>query len=116
MEPLDFKKIKAELRSKFGNTSQMQMLPPGLCIPRSVSRVVADHVDSTFLQVFEEYQGFLEKFGDLRCCTRSIFLGSRLANVRFSSVSFQPATSWGDQILAKKCISLSRKGRPLSSV
>jgi hypothetical protein len=35
--------------------------------------MVADPVDSMFVQVFEEYQGFLEKFGDLRYRMRSVF-------------------------------------------
>ncbi|KAG6891616.1 hypothetical protein C0992_002655 [Termitomyces sp. T32_za158] len=50
MEPLDFKKIKAELRSKFGK-----------------------HITDT--DVFEEYQGFIEKYGDLSVVPTRYFLG-----------------------------------------
>lgn len=51
MAPLDFRKMKQELRAKFG-------------------KHITD-VDATsyamYPKVFEEYQGFLEKYGDLRC-------------------------------------------------
>ncbi|KAJ7814646.1 pyruvate carboxylase [Mycena leptocephala] len=50
MTPLDFKKIKAELRSKFGKHI-----------------TDADVISSVmYPKVFEEYQGFIEKYGDLR--------------------------------------------------
>ncbi|KAG1876610.1 hypothetical protein DFJ58DRAFT_712848 [Suillus subalutaceus] len=53
MAPLDFKKIKAELRSKFGK-----------------------HItDADVTLVFEEYQGFLEKYGDLSVLPTRYFLG-----------------------------------------
>jgi pyruvate carboxylase len=50
MAPLDFKKIKAELREKFGGH-------------------ISDYDVSSYCmypKVFEEYQGFVEKYGDLR--------------------------------------------------
>jgi pyruvate carboxylase len=49
MKPLDFKKIKAELREKFG------------------SHITEYDVASycMYPKVFEEYQGFVEKYGDL---------------------------------------------------
>lgn len=50
MKPLDFKKIKGELREKFG------------------SHITDFDVASycMYPKVFEEYQGFVEKYGDLR--------------------------------------------------
>jgi pyruvate carboxylase len=50
MKPLDFKKIKAELREKFG-THITDFDVASYCM---------------YPKVFEEYQGFVEKFGDLR--------------------------------------------------
>lgn len=50
MKPLDFDKIHAELTEKFGNH-------------------ITDYDVSSYCmypKVFEEYQGFVEKFGDLR--------------------------------------------------
>lgn len=59
LEPLDFKKIKQELRAKFG-------------------KHITD-VDVTsyamYPKVFEEYQGFLERFGDLSVLPTRYFLG-----------------------------------------
>jgi pyruvate carboxylase len=59
MEPLDFRKIKQELRAKFG-------------------KHITD-VDVTsyamYPKVFEEYQGFLEKYGDLSVLPTRFFLG-----------------------------------------
>ncbi|KIY70809.1 pyruvate carboxylase [Cylindrobasidium torrendii FP15055 ss-10] len=58
MEPLDFKKIKAELRAKFG---------------KHISDAdVASYV--MYPKVFEEYQGFLEKYGDLSVIPTRYFL------------------------------------------
>lgn len=50
MKPLDFKKIKAELREKFGNHINDFDVQSYCMYPK----------------VFEEYQGFVDKFGDLR--------------------------------------------------
>ncbi len=50
MKPLDFKKIKTELREKYGN--------------HIGDFDVASY--SMYPKVFEEFQGFLDKFGDLR--------------------------------------------------
>lgn len=50
LDPLDFKKIKAELRSKFGK--------------HITDSDVTSHV--MYPKVFEEYQGFVQKYGDLR--------------------------------------------------
>ncbi|KAG8874072.1 pyruvate carboxylase [Tulasnella sp. 331] len=59
MEPLDFRKIKQELRAKFG-------------------KHITD-VDVTsyamYPKVFEEYQGFLNKYGDLSILPTRYFLG-----------------------------------------
>ena len=59
MEPLDFKKIKAELRSKFGK--------------HITDTDVASYV--MYPKVFEEYQGFIEKYGDLSVIPTRYFLG-----------------------------------------
>ncbi|KII85804.1 hypothetical protein PLICRDRAFT_165243 [Plicaturopsis crispa FD-325 SS-3] len=59
MEPLDFKKIKAELRSKFGK--------------HITDADVASYV--MYPKVFEEYQGFIEKYGDLSVIPTRYFLG-----------------------------------------
>ncbi|OAX41381.1 pyruvate carboxylase [Rhizopogon vinicolor AM-OR11-026] len=59
MEPLDFKKIKAELRSKFGK--------------HITDADVTSYV--MYPKVFEEYQGFLEKYGDLSVLPTRYFLG-----------------------------------------
>lgn len=59
MQPLDFRKIKQELRAKFGkhitdvDVSSFAMYP----------------------KVFEEYQGFLNKYGDLSILPTRYFLG-----------------------------------------
>jgi len=62
MEPLDFKKIKAELRSKFGK--------------HITDADVTSYV--MYPKVFEEYQGFLEKYGDLSVIPTRYFLGRPL--------------------------------------
>ncbi|KAF8998596.1 pyruvate carboxylase [Cyathus striatus] len=58
MEPLDFKKIKAELRSKFGK--------------HITDTDVTSYV--MYPKVFEEYQSFIEKFGDLSVVPTRFFL------------------------------------------
>jgi pyruvate carboxylase len=53
LKPLDFKRIKADLRAKYG---------------KHITDVdVASHV--MYPKVFEEFQGFIEKYGDLRRVT-----------------------------------------------
>ena len=50
LAPIEFKKVKAELRSKFG-------------------KHITDSDVSSYVmypKVFEEFQGFIEKYGDLR--------------------------------------------------
>jgi len=59
MEPLDFKKIKAELRAKFGK--------------HITDSDVTSHV--MYPKVFEEYQGFVQKYGDLSVIPTRYFLG-----------------------------------------
>jgi pyruvate carboxylase len=59
MEPLDFKKIKAELRTKFGK--------------HITDTDVTSYV--MYPKVFEEYQGFLQKYGDLSVLPTRYFLG-----------------------------------------
>lgn len=59
LEPLDFKKIKADLRSKFG-------------------KHIADADVTSYVmypKVFEEYQKFLQKYGDLSVIPTRYFLG-----------------------------------------
>ncbi|KAF7356788.1 Pyruvate carboxylase [Mycena venus] len=59
MAPLDFKKIKADLRSTFGKHI-----------------VDADVISSVmYPKVFEEYQRFIEKYGDLSVIPTRYFLG-----------------------------------------
>ncbi|CAK5273924.1 unnamed protein product [Mycena citricolor] len=59
MAPLDFKKIKADLRSQFGKHI-----------------TDADVISSVmYPKVFEEYQGFIEKYGDLSVIPTRYFLG-----------------------------------------
>ena len=66
MAPLDFKKIKVELRSKFGkhitdaDVTSYVMYPKVCHLSRSIN------FQTKYFQVFEEYQGFIEKYGDLR--------------------------------------------------
>lgn len=59
MTPLDFKKIKAELRAKFGK--------------HITDTDVTSYV--MYPKVFEEYQSFLEKYGDLSVVPTRYFLG-----------------------------------------
>ena len=59
MTPIDFKKLKQELRARFG-------------------KHIADCDVMSYVmypKVFEEYQGFLEKFGDLSVIPTRYFLG-----------------------------------------
>ncbi|KAJ2915461.1 hypothetical protein MD484_g4955, partial [Candolleomyces efflorescens] len=59
MEPLDFKKTKQELRAKFGK--------------HITDADVTSYV--MYPKVFEEYQGFIEKYGDLSVVPTRYFLG-----------------------------------------
>ncbi|KAK4685694.1 pyruvate carboxylase, partial [Tremellales sp. Uapishka_1] len=59
MKPLDFKKIKAELKEKFGN--------------HITEFDVASYC--MYPKVFEEYQGFVDRFGDLSVVPTRFFLG-----------------------------------------
>jgi pyruvate carboxylase len=98
MAPLDFRKIKQELRSKFGkhitdvDVSSYCMYP----------------------KVFEEYQGFLEKYGDLRYVEHHMVYGAVEVD-GFLSVFCLPVTSLDDLMLEKRCTSPSRKERCLLS-
>jgi len=58
MKPLDFKKIKAELREKFGNHITEYDVASYCMYPK----------------VFEEFQGFVEKYGDLSVLPTRYFL------------------------------------------
>lgn len=58
MSPLDFKKIKSELRSKFGKHITDSDVTSSVMYPK----------------VFEEYQGFLAKYGDLSVIPTRFFL------------------------------------------
>ncbi|KAI6149724.1 hypothetical protein BKA82DRAFT_997975 [Pisolithus tinctorius] len=59
LSPLDFKKIKAELRSKYGK--------------HITDTDVSSYV--MYPKVFEEYQGFVQKYGDLSVLPTRYFLG-----------------------------------------
>lgn len=59
LEPLNFKKMKADLRAKFGK--------------HITDTDVASY--AMYPKVFEEYQGFVEKFGDLSVIPTRYFLG-----------------------------------------
>ncbi|KAK1227226.1 pyruvate carboxylase [Marasmius sp. AFHP31] len=59
MKPIDFKKLKAELRSKFGK--------------HITDADVSSYV--MYPKVFEEYQTFIEKYGDLSVIPTRYFLG-----------------------------------------
>lgn len=59
MEPLDFKKIKAELRSKYGKHITDTDFTSYVMYPK----------------VFDEYQKFIEKYGDLSVVPTRYFLG-----------------------------------------
>ena len=59
LQPLDFKKIKAELRAKFGK--------------HITDTDVTSYV--MYPKVFEDYQAFIEKFGDLSVVPTRYFLG-----------------------------------------
>lgn len=68
MEPLDFKKIKAELRAKFGKHITDSDVTSYVMYPkvRNNNKPDKEIVLLIVLQVFEEYQSFIEKYGDLR--------------------------------------------------
>lgn len=59
MKPLDLKQMKTDLRSKYGK--------------HITDADVASHV--MYPKVFEEYQGFVEKYGDLSVLPTRYFLG-----------------------------------------
>jgi len=59
LQPLDFKKIKAELRSKFGKHINDADVTSYVMYPK----------------VFEEYQGFVQKYGDLSVIPSRYFFG-----------------------------------------
>ncbi|ORX39241.1 carbamoyl-phosphate synthase L chain, ATP binding domain-domain-containing protein [Kockovaella imperatae] len=64
MKPLDFAKIKAELKQKYGNH-------------------ISDYDVNSYCmypKVFEEFQGFLEKYGDLSVVPTRHFLGKPQIN------------------------------------
>ena len=67
MASLDFKKIKTELRSKFGKHITDADVTSYVMYPK-VCRFLTVYKFPTQVcsQVFEEYQGFIEKYGDLR--------------------------------------------------
>ena len=69
MQALDFKKIKAELRSKFGKHITDADVTSYVMYPKvrdqSTERVAREPIGAR-PQVFEEFQGFLQKYGDLR--------------------------------------------------
>jgi pyruvate carboxylase len=67
LQPFDFKKIKAELRSKFGKHITDTDVTSYVMYPK-VRVSTLSYASSLLIrsQVFEEYQGFLEKYGDLR--------------------------------------------------
>jgi len=69
LAPLDFKKIKAELRSKFGKHITDADVTSHVMYPKVkelTTECVVHESKPRCPQVFEEYQGFLQKYGDLR--------------------------------------------------
>lgn len=67
MEPLDFKKIKADLRSKFGKHITDADVTSHVMYPKvGFLRFGDKRKINSSDQVFEEYQGFIERYGDLR--------------------------------------------------
>lgn len=59
MQPMDFKKIKADLRAKFGkHITDVDVMSYAM-----------------YPKVFEEYQGFVERYGDLSILPTRYFLG-----------------------------------------
>jgi pyruvate carboxylase len=97
LSPLDFKKIKADLRSKFGKHITDSDVTSYVMYPKVSILSCLLFVGfscSFFSQVFEEYQGFVERYGDLRCIesTSMTFLNYAKAAVH-SPVSFPLVTS-----------------------
>lgn len=79
LPPLDFKKIKADLRAKFG---------------KHITDVDVMSY-SMYPKVFEEYQGFVEKYGDLRFVILSVCLTLlTLSKYRPNSVFLGPSRNW----------------------
>ncbi|KAK8844019.1 pyruvate carboxylase [Kwoniella newhampshirensis] len=68
MKPLDFKQIKTELREKYG--------------PHITDYDVASHY--MYPKVFEEFQGFVEKYGDLSVVPTRYFLAKPEINEEMS--------------------------------
>jgi pyruvate carboxylase len=68
LAPLDFKKTKAELRSKFGKHITDADVTSYVMYPKVRELLPSSYpcVKPCRPQVFEEYQGFLQKYGDLR--------------------------------------------------
>ena len=71
MKPLDFKKLKTELREKFGkNITDVDVasyyMYPKVSVIGPGQRLDYSYSIASAFQVFEEYQGFIEKYGDLR--------------------------------------------------
>jgi len=64
MKPLDFEKIKAELREKYGNHINDFDVSSYCMYPK----------------VFEEFQGFVDKYGDLSVVPTRLFLGKPRVN------------------------------------
>ena len=119
MEPLDFKKIKAELRSKFGkhitdaDVSSYVMYPKVCLVCHFQRSYVIGLIFFPSLQVFEEYQSFIEKYGDLRYAFALIAFSPRL--LIQPTVLSPLATSSAVLMLARRCTSPSRRARPSSS-
>lgn len=89
MKPLDFKKIKSELREKFGKNITDVDVASYYMYPKVSRKGVPYGLSENspangFLcaldQVFEEFQGFLEKYGDLSVVPTRHFLGKPVIN------------------------------------
>lgn len=95
LEPLDLKKIKADLRTRFGkhitdaDVSSYAMYP----------------------KVFEEYQAIFEKYGDLRSVESRCRSGGH-TDMYASAASCLLASSWRSLRSARKCTSRSKRERP----
>lgn len=109
MVPLDFRKIKADLRSKFGKHISDADVTSYVMYPK-VRRVswTLNSFWYWFCQVFEEYQGFIEKYGDLRY---AFYLFCTNSPHSIVLVSFPHAFSWGARMSAKRCTSPLKKER-----
>lgn len=75
LPPLDFKKIKADLKAKYGKHITNTDVASYAMYPKVSHRPETFNKFLNRIQVFDEYQGFVEKFGDLSVIPTRYFLG-----------------------------------------